>query len=69
MEEAARQLNIRFNSMSGENNSSSFKWLLESFSKKLCKNVKFNVQIIKKLQENGATSTSRGYIDLGKDRP
>ena len=67
MEEAARHQNIRFNSMSGEINSSSFKWLPESFSKKLCKNAKFNVQIIKKLQENG--TTSRGTIDLGKDRP
>ena len=69
MEEAARQLNIRFNSMSGENNLSPFKWLPESLSTKLCKNAKFNVQIIKKLQENDTTTRGIVPYDIGEDRP
>lgn len=69
MEEAARQLNTRFSSMSGENNLSPFKWLPESLSTKLCKNAKFNVQIIKKLQENDTTTRGIVPYDIGEDRP
>lgn len=69
MEEAARQLNIRFNSMSGENNLSPFKWLPESLSTKLCKHSKFNAQIIKNLQENDTKSRGIVPYDLGEDRP
>ena len=66
--ETSRQLYIRFTtdraSMIGKIKSNSCKWLGEHFSREICKNVKYSIQIIEKWQGNGRYSS--GAIDLAQ---
>ena len=66
--ETAQQLNITFAtsraSMSGEMKLNCCKWLTKHFSTRICKNVKYSVKFIKKLQGNGRIIC--GTIDIGE---